>query len=114
MTAKTGDLLKTRHAWSVRGVGVETIARIHVMAIGRGVPMYQLIDEMVAREWEEMGDEPIKPGVSGKIRKKVSHILSRAVRSAQHEEMEAVDDELLRKVLERMARRGRTRGRSHK
>jgi hypothetical protein len=112
-SAKTGDLLKTRDVWSVRGVSVETIARIHVLALVRGIPMYQLIDDIVAGEWEKTRDEPIKPGGSGKIRKKISHILRRSVRSAQPEETEAVDDALLRKVIARIARQGRARGIGH-
>jgi hypothetical protein len=108
--AETDDILRIRDTWSVRGVSAETIARIHVMALGRGVPIYQLMDQIVAREWGEMGDEPIQPGVSRRISKKVSHILQRAYRSKPPEDSEEVDEEVLRKVLMRIARRGKATG----
>jgi hypothetical protein len=108
--AETDDILKIRETWAVRGVSAETVARIHVMALGRGVPIYQLMDQIVAREWGEMGDEPTRPGVSGKIKKRVSRIMHRAYRSRPLEDGEEVDEEVLRKVLTRIARRGKAAG----
>ena len=77
---ETDDLLSIRDIWSVRGVSIETVMRIHVMALGRGVSIYRLIDYVISKEWEKQGNQPVRPGASSKIKKKVSAIIHHAVK----------------------------------
>jgi hypothetical protein len=81
MDSGTDDLTDIREMWSVRGVRMETILRVRILAEHRGIRISRLMDEMVEREWEVAGDEAAKPGESSRISKRVVAALRHAVRN---------------------------------
>jgi len=62
-----------------RGISIDTSLRLKVMAINRGIPLYQLLDELVDKAWKKQQDTPASAGVSGKIRKEVRKLLKAQV-----------------------------------
>ena len=68
------DSFKTN--MSIRGVTLDTRLRLKVMAIGKGVPIYRLLDEIVDKAWQKEKDKiPERPISSSRISKEVSKIL---------------------------------------
>ena len=58
-----------------KGINVETKLRLKAMALLRGIPLYQLLDEMVERAWEEEQDTPAAKAISHKLRKEIRKTL---------------------------------------
>ena len=42
---------------SIRGVRSDTRLRLKVMAMGKGIPIYRLLDEIVDEAWQKEGDK---------------------------------------------------------
>ncbi len=76
-----GEPSKTglRALWTVRGLDAETITRIHVLALNRKVPMYRLMDDIVAAEWEKVAGQRANSGVPKNLRKKAAAILRQSL-----------------------------------
>ena len=61
---------------SIRGVSSDTRLRLKVMAMGKGIPIYRLLDEIVDEAWQKEGDKIPKRHISSRsIGKEVSKIL---------------------------------------
>ncbi len=75
-TRQTGP----RSLWTVRGLDAETIMKIHLLALNRKVPMYRLIDDMVAAEWEKVADHRAKSAMPKRLKRKAAAILRQSVR----------------------------------
>jgi len=74
------DSFKTN--MSIRGVTPDTRLKLKVMAIGKGVPIYRLLDEIVDKAWQKEKDKiPGRPISSRRISKEVSKILRKLARS---------------------------------
>lgn len=68
------DSFKTN--MSIRGVTPDTRLKLKVMAIGKGIPIYRLLDEIVDKAWQKEKDKiPERPISSRRISKEVSKIL---------------------------------------
>ena len=68
------DSFKTN--MSIRGVTLDTRLRLKVMAIGKGVPIYRLLDEIVDKAWQKEKDKiPERPISSRRISKEAGKIL---------------------------------------
>ncbi len=57
-----------------KGIDVETKLRLKVMAASKGVPLYQLLDEIVQKAWEKGQNRLGTPRISRKSRKEVGPI----------------------------------------
>ena len=62
-----------------KGINIETKLKLKIMAANRGVPLYQLLDEIVEQAFKKEQHTPARPGISGKIRKKVRKLLKAQV-----------------------------------
>lgn len=61
---------------SIRGVTLDTRLKLKVMAMGKGVPIYRLLDEIVDKAWQKEKDKiPERPISSRRMSKEVSKIL---------------------------------------
>jgi len=61
---------------SIRGVTPDTRLKLKVMAIGKSVPIYRLLDEIVDKAWQKEKDKiPKRPISSRRISKEVIRIL---------------------------------------
>lgn len=69
------DLANLKTKWSMRGISIETILRIKLMAFNKGMPIGKFIDVMAAREWEKAGNELAVPGLAQSARKLVHRAL---------------------------------------
>ena len=61
--------------WSIRGISIETRARVKAMARNRRITIPRLIDEMVLKEWKEQKYQKIRPGLSRKLRSDLEKVL---------------------------------------
>jgi hypothetical protein len=72
----------TRMNLSVRGVSAQTRSYLKALSVSTGEPIYRLIDEMVARAWNEQGDQPVtREGNSRGLRKTIQKILPKYAKS---------------------------------
>ena len=65
----------------VKGINVETKAKMKLMAANRGIFVYQLLDEIVDEAFEKEGYTLVRPGVARKILKEVRKLLKARVRA---------------------------------
>ena len=65
----------------VKGIKLETKAKLKLMAANEGVFVYQLLDRIVEEAFEKEGYTLVKPGVAGKILKEVRKLLRAHVRA---------------------------------
>ena len=64
-----------------KGINIETRAKLKLMAANRGVPLYQLLDEIVEQAFKKEQYTLVRPGVAGKIRKEVRKLLRAQVQA---------------------------------
>jgi len=70
---------RLRTLMDFKGINIETKLKLKIMAANRGVPLYQLLDEIVEQAFKKEQHTPARPGISGKIRKKVRKLLKAQV-----------------------------------
>jgi hypothetical protein len=72
----------TRMDLSVRGVSAQTRLCLKTLSVHTGKPIYQLLDEMVARAWNEQSDQTVsREGNSRGLRKTLKKILQKYAQS---------------------------------
>lgn len=64
-----------------KGIGIETRAKVKLMAANRGIPLYQLLDEIVEEAFKKEQYTLVRSGVAGKILKEVRKLLKAQVRA---------------------------------
>ena len=70
---------RLRTQMDFKGINIETKLKLKIMAANRGVPLYQLLDEIVEQAFKKEQHTPARPGISGKIRKTVRKLLKTQV-----------------------------------
>ena len=73
--------IELRTQMDFKGINIETKLKLKIMAANRGVPLYQLLDEIVEQAFKKEKHTPARPGISGKIRKEVRKLLKAQVRA---------------------------------
>jgi hypothetical protein len=63
-----------------RGIKIETRAKLKLMAANRGIPLYQLLDEIVEEAFKKEQYTLARPGVARKFLKTVRKLLQNQVR----------------------------------
>jgi hypothetical protein len=64
-----------------KGINIETRAKLKLMAANRGVPLYQLLDEIVGEAFKKEEYALAKPGVAHKLLKEVRKLLRAQVQA---------------------------------
>jgi hypothetical protein len=64
-----------------KGINIETRAKLKLMAANKGIPLYQLLDEMVEEAFKKEGYTLARPGVAHKFLKEVVRLLRAQVRT---------------------------------
>ena len=64
-----------------KGINIETRVKLKLMAANRGIPLYQLLDEIVEEAFKREQHTTVRPGVAGKILKEVRKLLRAQVRA---------------------------------
>jgi hypothetical protein len=72
---------KLRTQMDFNGINIETKAKLNLMAANRGIPLYQLLDEMVEEAFEKQQYTLVRPRVAHKFLKEVRKLLRAQVRA---------------------------------
>jgi hypothetical protein len=70
---------KTRVNISIRGVRALTQLHLKALAIGTNQPIYRLVDAMVARAWQEIGDCPMPEEKAPRIKQATRKLFNKMV-----------------------------------
>ena len=58
-----------------KGINIETRAKLKLMAANRGIPLYQLLDEIVEEAFKKEEHTLVRPGVAHRFLKTVRKLL---------------------------------------
>lgn len=73
--AKQKSSMELRTQMDFKGINIETRAKLKLMAANRGIPLCQLLDEIVEEAFKKEGDTLAKPGVARKFFKDMAELL---------------------------------------